>query len=98
MILYIPYLIFLYLFRTIFIRNDVLCTRLFLRTLFFFLGGSYMHRCKDQQYYMNNQEVPMATQYTIIKAGSLFPDSPLLLLSLLSFHQVFFLQFHARMN
>ena len=66
--------------------------------LFFFLGGSYMHRCKDQQYYMNNQEVPMATQYTIIKAGSLFPDSPLLLLSLLSFHQVFFLQFHARMN
>lgn len=97
MILYIPYLIFLYLFRSNVIKM-MYYTQGFPYVLFFFLGGSYMHRCKDQQYYMNNQEVPMATQYTIIKAGSLFPDSPLLLLSLLSFHQVFFLQFHARMN
>lgn len=97
MILYIPYLIFLYLFRSNVIKM-MYYTQGFPYVLFFFLGGSYMHRCKDQQYYMNNQEVPMATQYTIIKAGSLFPDSPLLLLSLLSFHQVFFLQFHVRMN
>ena len=76
MILYIPYLIFLYLFRSNVIKM-MYYTQGFPYVLFFFLGGSYMHRCKDQQYYMNNQEVPIATQYTIIKAGALFPDSPL---------------------
>ena len=74
MILYIPYLIF-YIFLGQFLSEMMYYAQDFSYVLFF-LGGSYMHRCKDQQYYMNNQEVPMATQYTIIKAGSLFPDSP----------------------